>query len=246
MAGSARHEHAMNTGATHGECLLSILIPTMESRLPLYTRLREELARQSAAPGAGPAVEILTLSDDGSEVVGSKRNRLMTMARGRFLVFVDDDDRISPDYVRLILAAIRENPAADCITYPGEITFRGRHPRKLLHSIQYTDWYEHQGQYLRPPCHITPIRSDIARRYRFAEVGYSEDVDWAMRISRDQALQKEATIDGLLYYYDSRRRFAWQWLLDKTQAVRHALGLRSVNRLSVYQRLRTLIRHSPS
>ena len=236
----------MNTGAANGECLLSILIPTMESRMPLFTRLREELARQCAAPGAGSAVEILTLSDDGSDIVGAKRNLLMDMAKGRFLVFVDDDDRVSPDYVRLILAAIRENASADCITYPGAITFCGHHPRKLVHSIQYTDWHEHRGEYLRPPCHITPIRSDIARRYRFAEVDYSEDVDWAMRISRDGALQQETSIPCVLYYYDSRRRYAWQWLLDKTQPVRHALGLRSVNRLSVYQRLRTLIRHSPS
>lgn len=236
----------MSNAAANSECLLSILIPTMESRRPLFNRLREELERQRALPGAGAAVEILALGDDGTEAVGAKRNRLMDMARGRFLVFVDDDDRISADYVRLILAAIRENPAADCVTFPGEITFNGRQPRKLVHSIRYTDWYELRGEYVRPPCHITPIRSDIARRYRFAEVDYSEDVDWAMRISRDGALRQEAVIDAVLYHYDSRRRYAWQWLLDKTQAVRHALGLRSVNRLSVYQRLRTLIRHSPS
>lgn len=236
----------MITAVTEVECLLSILIPTMESRLPLYSRLHEELTRQVTLPGAGPAIEILTLSDDGSEKVGAKRNQLMDKAKGRFLVFVDDDDRVSPNYVELILAAIRQNPAADCISFPGEITFCGQQPRKLVHSIRYIDWYEHQGEYLRPPCHITPIRSDIARPYRFAEVDYSEDVDWAMRLSRDRALQQEATIDAVLYYYDSRRRYAWQWLLDKTQPIRHALGLKSVNRLSVYQRLRTLIRHSPS
>lgn len=234
----------MNSEAANSECLLSILIPTMESRRSLYTRLHEELTRQCEAAGEGTAVEVLALRDDGTERVGAKRNRLMELARGRFLVFIDDDDRISPDYVRLILAAIRDNPTVDCITYPGEITFRGRHPRKLVHSIRYTDWHEHRGEYVRPPCHITPIRSEIARRYRFAEVDYSEDIDWAMRISRDGALQQEANIDCVLYYYDSRRRYAWQWLLDKTQAVRHALGLRNVNRLSVRQRVRTPTRHS--
>lgn len=235
----------MSTVSANNECLLSILIPTMESRLPLYTRLRAELARQSEASGAGSAIEIHSLSDDGTEMVGTKRNRLMDMASGRFLVFIDDDDRISPDYVRLILAAIRDNEHADCITFEGEITFCGRHPRKLVHSIRYTDWHEHRGAYVRPPCHIIPIRTDIARRYRFADVDYSEDMDWAMRISRDGVLQHEANIDCVLYYYDSRRRYAWQWLLDKTQPVRHALGLRHVNRLSVRQRFRPLSRHEP-
>jgi len=236
----------MNTQATNRECMLSILIPTMESRLPLYTRLREELARQSSAPGAGPAVEILALSDNGTEALGAKRNQLMDMARGRFMVFVDDDDGVSPDYIRLILGAIRENPVADCISFPGEITFCGRHPRKLVHSIKYTDWYECRGEYVRPPCHITPIRSDIARRYRFADVDYAEDMDWALRISRDRALRREVPVDIILYHYDSRRCYAWQWLLDKTQTVRHALGLRRVNRVAVSRRMRKLFKISQS
>jgi glycosyltransferase involved in cell wall biosynthesis len=236
----------MNTKAANGECLLSILIPTLESRLPLYTRLREELARQSSAPGARSAVEILALSDNGSEALGAKRNQLMDMARGRFMVFVDDDDRVSPNYIQFILGAIRENPEADCISYAGEITFRGRHPRKLVHAIKYTDWYECGGEYVRPPCHITPIRADIARRYRFADVDYSEDMDWAMRISRDGVLCREVPVGSVLYHYDSRRHYAWQWLLDKTQTVRHALGLRWVNRVAVSRRTRKLFKTSQS
>jgi glycosyltransferase involved in cell wall biosynthesis len=234
----------MNGQETCNECLLSILVPTLQSRLPLYTRLSGELQRQCAEPGAGTAVEVHSLSDDGKETIGAKRNRLMDLARGRFLVFIDDDDRVSADYVRLILAAIRDNPAADCISFPGEITFRGRQPRRLVHSIRYTDWYELRGNYVRPPCHITPIRTDIARRYRFAEVNWAEDQQWAMRISQDRALQREAEIDEVLYYYDSRRRYAWQWLLDKTQPLRHALGLRSISRLSVRRRLRKNVTHT--
>lgn len=236
----------MTAPVAGGECLLSILIPTMESRLALFTRLREDLEQQSAAPGAGTAVEVLPLSDDGSAALGAKRNELMDAARGRFLVFVDDDDRVSPDYIQLILAAIRENPDADCISYAGEIRFRGRHPRKLVHSIKYTDWRECGGEYVRPPCHITPIRSDIARRNRFAAVDYSEDMEWALRMSRNGSLRQEVLLDSVLYYYDSRRHHAWQWLLDNTQSVRHALGLRWVNRVALSQRIRELFRVAPS
>jgi glycosyltransferase involved in cell wall biosynthesis len=234
----------MNIQQINSECLLSILIPTMVSRLPLYTRLCEELARQSAAPGAGAAVEILSLSDDGTAALGAKRNQLMDTARGRFLVFVDDDDRVSPDYIRVILTAIQENPSADCISFAGEITFCGRHPRKLEHSIKYTDWFRSRGQYVRPPCQITPIRTDIARRYRFAETDYSEDMDWALRMSRAGVLRQEVLIDAILYYYDSRRHYGWQWLLDKTQSARHAFGLRRVNRLALSRRLRALFKVS--
>ena len=173
----------------NSECLLSILIPTLTTRRPLYQHLQRELSQQIENAGAGAAVEILALSDNGTEPVGTKRNRLIEQSSGGYIVFVDDDDRVSTDYVQQILTAIRENPKADCICFGGQITFRGHHPRKLVHSIAFKDWGEHGGRYLRPPCHITPIRREIARRYRFAEINYSEDVDWAMRISRDGALR---------------------------------------------------------
>jgi len=228
----------------NADCLLSILIPTLQSRQVLYNRLRGDLEAQMGDTGLTAEVEILTERDDGAASVGDKRNRLMDRARGQFIVFVDDDDRVSPDYVRRIIEAIRNSPAADCICFTGEITFRGSHPRRLLHSIGHTDWLEQGGDYLRPPCHIMPIRRNIAVRYRFMPVDYSEDMDWAIRMSHDRALRSEVIIDEVLYHYDSRRHYAWQWILDKTQAARHALGLRFVSRLALQQRLSAFFRGS--
>jgi len=227
-----------------GARLLSILIPTLVARQALFDRLHTQLRRQIDALNAGAVVEVLWSSDDGTEPTGSKRNRLMGQASGRFIVFVDDDDRVSADYVAQILAAIRANPGVDCISCAGEIRFRGRHPRKLVHSIAYRDWYARGGHYLRPPCHITPIRREIALRYRFAAIDVSEDMDWTLRICRDGALRDEVVIERILYYYDSRRHYGWQWLLDNTQTARHALGLRWVNRLGLGQRLAAWLRIS--
>ncbi len=209
-----------------GERLLSILIPTLDSRRELCERLQAELERQVAEISGGEAVEILTLRDDGGAAIGAKRNRLIDAARGRFIVFVDDDDWVSEDYVARILRAIRRNGQADCVSFAGEITFRGKHPRKLVHSIRFREWHHSDGAYLRPPCHITPVRRDIAARYPFAEIDFAEDMDWALRISRDAALAREAVIDEVLYFYRCRRPYFRQWLLDRTQPIRHALGLR--------------------
>ncbi len=209
--------------------LLSILIPTMDSRSVQCEALCRDLRQQVEQNQAAEAVEILTLRDDGAAAVGSKRNQLMAMARGRFLVFVDDDDRVSDDYVGRIIHAIHENPEADCITFDAEITFRGKHPRRMVHSIRYRDWRHLDGQYVRPPCHIMPIRRSIAVRYAFADIDYAEDMDWTMRMSREGALSSEVTIDSVLYFYDCRRHYAFQWLLDRSQPLRHALGLRLVD-----------------
>jgi hypothetical protein len=152
----------------------------------------------------------------------------MALSRGRFIVYVDDDDRVSDDYVGQIIRAINHKPDSDCVVFAAEITFRGKHPHRMLHSIRYRDWEYCDGQYVRPPCHITPIRSSIASHYAFAAVDYAEDMDWTMRMSRDNALASETVIDSVLYYYDCRRRFTVQWLLDRSQPFRPAVGLRFV------------------
>ena len=41
------------------------------------------------------------------------------------------------------------------------------------------------GVYFGPPYHLNPIRREIAYRYKFEDINYSEDIDWAMRICRD-------------------------------------------------------------
>jgi len=212
----------------NGSLLLSILIPTLESRDTLCDRLCRHLDQQVKHNNAENEVEILTLRDDGSATVGAKRNQLMDLASGRFIVYVDDDDRVSDDYVGQIIRAIDHDPDADCIVFAAEITFRGKHPRKMLHSIEHKDWQHRDGQYVRPPCHITPIRNSIASRYAFPAVDYTEDRDWTMQMSRDGVLAREVSIDSVLYFYNCRRNFAVQWVLDRTQPLRHALGLRFV------------------
>ena len=223
------------TGNTH--LLLSILIPTLESRTALCDRLCCHLQQQVEQQQATEAVEILTLRDGGAASVGSKRNVLLAKARGRFVVFVDDDDRVSNDYVEQILRAISENPDSDCIGFIAEITFRGKHPRRMVHSIEYKDWQHSDGQYVRPPCHITPIRRSIASCYDFADIDYGEDMDWTIRMSRDNALSSEVILDYVLYFYDCRRYYALQWLLDRSQSLRHALGLRFVKSPGLRQKL---------
>lgn len=218
--------------------LLSVLIPTLEARRDRCERLCSELARQAGDAGMDDAIEVLTLPDNGEASVGAKRNALVARASGRFVVFVDDDDSLSEHYLERLLAAIRSEPEPDCVCFPAEIRFRGGHPRKLEHSIAYRDWRHEGGRYLRPPCHLMPIRRQIALQYPFAEIDYGEDMDWTLRISRDRALRREVRIDETLYVYHCRRSYALQWLLDHTQAVRHALGLRFVSGIALRRRLR--------
>jgi hypothetical protein len=222
---------------SHGRAL-SILIPSLRQRAPLLARLRSDLDAQIAACGAGGRVEVLTDVDAGEKPIGEKRNRLLEAATGDFVVFVDDDDRLSPRYVRSVLAAIDSNPLADCVCFPAEVRFRGGHPHLMVHAIESTQWHFRGGQYRRPPSHITPIRRSIASNFAFEPVSHSEDIDWSLRISAAGALTDAVTIDEVLYFYDCARPWPVQWLTDRTQGIRHALGLRRANLLVLRRKWR--------
>jgi len=212
--------------------LLSLLIPTIEPRHALFSRLLESLHTQIRASRWAFEVEVLYCLDGGAQSIGGKRNHLIGRAKGLFIAFIDDDDEVSPDYVARICETIERSPAIDCIGIRGVITFRGAHPHEFVHSLRYSDYFSRRHTYYRPPYHLNPMRLKIAAQYKFRDVSYSEDIDWALRIQRDGALKTEEFIDSILYYYRSRRAWSYQWLLDRTEAFRHRFGIRLSNRFA--------------
>src|SRR5262245_5464049 len=221
--------------------LLSILIPTLEGRSVLFAELLHCLTEQIRRDGLQGRVEILSDLDDGALPIGTKRNRLMERATGRFLVFVDDDDEVCDDYVRTIISAVEHHPDVDVLGLLGEITFRGKHPRRFIMSTRFREYATRSGGYERPPHHLNPTRTEVARRYLFEEVSQREDSDRALRMARDQVLRGEHMIDSVLYYYRSRRWWPYQWVLDHTEWIRHPLGLQLVNYLRVKRWLREVL-----
>jgi len=219
--------------------LLSILIPTLESRKELFNRLYEKLNKQITEHSFKDDAEIVYFSDNKEHSIGYKRNRLIEQAKGMFVAFVDDDDDVSDDYVSLICDAINENPDIDCIGIKGIITFQGKNPRIFVHSLGYKEYFSKAGMYFRPPYHLNPIRREIASKYIFEDVNYSEDIDWAMSICRDESLKKEYLIDNAIYFYNSRRSWNYQLLLDLSEPLRHVLGLKLANRVRITRWLKS-------
>jgi glycosyltransferase involved in cell wall biosynthesis len=220
--------------------LLSILIPTLESREEQFHKLYEKLNKQITESSLTEEMEIIYFMDNKEHSLGFKRNKLIEMANGKFVAFVDDDDDVSDDYIPLILNAIKENPDIDCVGIKGIITFRGKNPCTFVHSLQYKEYFSEEGMYFRPPYHLNPIKREIACRYEFEDINYCEDIDWAMRICRDQALKKEFFIDKVIYSYNSRRSSNYQALLDLSEPFRHALGLQLTNGIRMKRLLKSL------
>jgi glycosyltransferase involved in cell wall biosynthesis len=179
---------------------LSILIPTIEKRLGMFNRLFFELNFQIEMQNAFGIVEILHDNDENKSI-GKKRNDLLERATGDYVCFIDDDDIICNDYLRIVLKALQSNP--DNLSLKGVITTDGNDPKIFEHSIKYKEYRttENVITYERYPNHLNTIKSSIAKQFKFPEINFGEDTDWATQIYNSGLLKKEVQINEPLYYY---------------------------------------------
>lgn len=174
---------------------LSILICSLFKRRNYLQRILSIIDKQIKDRND---VECLTNTDDGMKTVGFKRNQLLESAKGDYICFVDDDDLVADDYVSKILNALTTNP--DCVGIEGIITVNGQNPKKFIHSLQYTDWYEKDGVYYRNPNHLSPVKRDFALQAKFPnDKSFGEDKDYSMRLLK--YLKTEVYINGPIYFY---------------------------------------------
>jgi glycosyltransferase involved in cell wall biosynthesis len=175
--------------------LLSVLTCSLKSRSRVFKRLEDILKKQIFNTNQ---VELLASIDNGEKTIGCKRNELLNAAKGQYVVFIDDDDIVSGDYIFKILTALNYNDP-DCCGIEGQIISKYQIPRKFTHSIKYRDWYEKNGIYYRCPNHLNPIRRELALSIGFDDISSGEDMSFSMKIL--PLLKTEVFIKGVLYYY---------------------------------------------
>jgi glycosyltransferase involved in cell wall biosynthesis len=144
-------------------------------------------------------VEIIL--DKSDKTIGEKRNALLEKALGKYVCFIDSDDWISRDYVRLIMNAIQSDP--DCVSLRGIITTDGQDPLVFEHSLKYHKWDTLSGpiKYIRTPNHLNTIRASIAKQFRFPEKNFGEDHSYSNILYASGLLKAEVYIDEVLYHY---------------------------------------------
>jgi glycosyltransferase involved in cell wall biosynthesis len=179
---------------------LSILVPTVPSRLTtFYPRIITELLRQTENY---PEVEIIGLFDNKKRTIGQKRQDMLNLARGKYLVFIDDDDRISEDYVKTIIEALNKYPETDCVVFDCICKVNGGYDKLCKYGVEFeygdilggTEW---RGK----PAHTMVYKSSIAKIHSYADMNYKEDVHWVVRACVD--IKHQTRIDKVLYFYDA-------------------------------------------
>lgn len=144
-------------------------------------------------------VEIIGLYDNKRMSVGEKRNALLSIARGEYITFVDDDDEIAPTYIEDIMNSLNSNPDTDCLVYDVICTINNSQKQYCRYGIEYEyvtkgdDWY---GK----PAHTHVWKREIALQGHFPERNFSEDVDWVKQVW--PLVNRQIRINKVLYYYN--------------------------------------------
>mgnify|MGYP003637178320 CR=1 FL=1 len=161
---------------------LSILVPTLESRQAYLDMMLGSLEGQLTTD-----VEVLIERDNGEKTIGEKRNILLERATGDYVVFVDDDDIVSWDYIASILGATKTDPDVVGI----HLLHYENYMLKGLtyHSLRFKEWFEephkeHQGltNYYRNPNHINPVKRELALQVKFPETNMGEDKEYSKNL----------------------------------------------------------------
>ena len=180
-------------------CRLSILI----CGLPIADRMANLslLYKKLNSQKIGKSVEVIALTDFKDMTVGEKRNLLVQMSTGDYIVFIDDDDDISDDYIKTILEAAESDPC--CVSIKQFQTTEGINRTLVDFSILHGKNYNVRGEKRMIPNHTCAVRSDIVKRHPFDHINLSEDHKYAVNILPE--LIDEVRIDRAIYFYKFSR-----------------------------------------
>lgn len=171
--------------------ILSICIATTSSRSIIIQDVLKILK-----PQLNSEVELI-INDNEHDIIGKKRNDMLNECKGIYQVAIDSDDLISKDYVANILSAIKTLP--DCIGMSGIITTNGRKKKQWHISKDYGSWFTKNNVYYRTPNHISPIKTELAKKVMFPEIKFGEDAIFSNNVL--QYLKTEVKIKSNMYHY---------------------------------------------
>jgi glycosyltransferase involved in cell wall biosynthesis len=178
---------------------LQILIPSLVKRKSMLDKLIDELKSQITRYNLEQEVGILRFVDNGELHIGKKRNDLIQSATAEYICFLDDDDWIDPDYV--YIQHYGASQGTDCVELRGIYTQNGNFPTPFIHSVKYNKYFGRSGCYYRPPNHLNVIRRELILPFKFAEISFGEDTDWAMRVCNSGILKSETKVQKPIYFY---------------------------------------------
>ncbi len=131
--------------------------------------------------------------DNRVQSVGEKRQNLLNMAHGEYIMYLDDDDKVPEDFLETVLP---ELTGVDAVTFNHKAMINGK--RYIISdSIYHPDEQLHDGIVKRKPLCHSIWRREVAKRSKFKDISYGEDMRWATQLNPEN----ETKIDKVLHTY---------------------------------------------
>lgn len=183
--------------------ILSICIATVPDRCEEFDLLYSELNRQTE----GLPVEIVVNdAPRGTMSIGAKRQAMNQDAQGAYVVHIDDDDWVPPEYVTSIVGALQSGP--DCVGHYELVEGVKGVPQLSIWSNRVLSWQEgaqvrsrYGVDYARTPFHKTPLKREHALAVGFRDMGFGEDHEFSRRLQASGLCRTEVFIPKVLYFY---------------------------------------------
>jgi glycosyltransferase involved in cell wall biosynthesis len=159
---------------------LSILIPGVPTRFDKGVALFSKIQQMAENSGRKKEVEVIWFVDNWSRTLGDKRQRMLEACKGEYVVFCDDDDELTCNFLDEIFLPLSRSP--DVVTFwedctwnetKGIIKYGLNHPYELMKI---------GGDTLRPAIHINVWKRELALKVKFKDVNWGEDKAWGEEI----------------------------------------------------------------
>lgn len=193
---------------------ISILIPTIPSRESSLNNLLKILLPQMSTFTSSKDydnnitilkyhnfdVEIIVCSDEKKITTGEKRNCLLKIAKGKYVIYIDDDDEVPNYYINELKKACDSD--SDCFAINGKMTTDGQKEIKWRLSKDYDNiTIKENGVdvYLRKTNHITGVKRELALLAPFPNKSNAEDKGYSDALN--PFLKTEYKIELPMYHY---------------------------------------------
>lgn len=189
--------------------ILSVLIATTPDRNEMFTELFNELHKQleymnTFHPSLGN-IEILVDDSkrflDGGLSIGKKREALLMRAEGRYLCYLDSDEKIAGNYLETLVRL--------CQSKADVITFRSLANLDSYWSVVDMSLSNSENEETNPtkltrrlPWHICPVKSHLAKVHKFDDSNYGEDFGWMGKVLK--GCTSEAHTEAIIHQYVHR------------------------------------------
>ena len=181
--------------------LLSILICTLPERKKSFAALYAELLSQDAELCRQNIIKHSTIElisdakDRGEATIGTKRNWLKESARSKYIMYLDDDDEISKNFLHLIVEGCMTGK--DIITYDFNYFVDGKYLRTMMMnrfwgkdrpqgendhcSKHWATTYNptHRFTIAESHYHLCAVKKELADQVQFIDANNAEDVEYS-------------------------------------------------------------------